>query len=136
VCVPNRSPERKRQQRNRWFRNGQKWSTGCEGRISVVKRRHGLNRCRYKTEVGMQRWVGLGVISDNLVNRKTGNRTITSISTRNQTSHRHEGRQLASPHAPNGRLIIDRKGLEAAWRRVQASIQRNRPAASRNEGDA
>jgi transposase, IS5 family len=71
VCVPNRSsksPERKREQKKRWFRNGQKWRTGCEGRISVVKRRHGLNRCRYKTEIGMQRWVGLGVISDNLVN--------------------------------------------------------------------
>jgi IS5 family transposase len=71
VCVPNRSSkslERKREQKKRWFRNGQKWRTGCEGRISVVKRRHGLDRCRYKTEVGMQRWVGLGVISDNLVN--------------------------------------------------------------------
>jgi transposase, IS5 family len=49
-------------------RNGQKWRTGCEGRISVVKRRHGLNRCRYRGEIGMQRWVGLGVIADNLVN--------------------------------------------------------------------
>jgi hypothetical protein len=38
------------------------------GSISVVKRRNGLNRCRYKTEAGMQRWVGLGVIADNLVN--------------------------------------------------------------------
>jgi IS5 family transposase len=62
------SPERKREQKKRWFRNGQKWRTGCEGRISVIKRRNGLNRCRYKGEVGMQRWVGLGVISDNLVN--------------------------------------------------------------------
>jgi len=52
----------------RWFRNGQKWRTGCEGRISVVKRRNGLDRCRYKGDDGMQRWVGLGVISDNLVN--------------------------------------------------------------------
>jgi IS5 family transposase len=34
----------------------------------VIKRRHGLTRCRYKGEVGMQRWVGLGVIADNLVN--------------------------------------------------------------------
>jgi IS5 family transposase len=34
----------------------------------VVKRRHGLNRCRYKGETGMKRWVGLGVIADNLVN--------------------------------------------------------------------
>ena len=71
VCIPNRStksPERKREQRKRWFRDGQKWRTGCEGRISVVKRRHGLTRCRYKGLVGMNRWVGLGVIADNVVN--------------------------------------------------------------------
>jgi IS5 family transposase len=71
VCIPNRSTrnsERKREQRKRWFRSGQKWRTGCEGRISVVKRRHGLRRCRYKGFVGMNRWVGLGVIADNVVN--------------------------------------------------------------------
>jgi IS5 family transposase len=70
VCVPNRStksPERKREQKKRWFREGQKWRTGSEGRISVVKRRHGLDRCRYKGDDGMQRWVGLGVIGDNLI---------------------------------------------------------------------
>jgi IS5 family transposase len=70
VCVPNRStksPARKREQKKRWFRNGQKWRTGSEGRISVVKRRHGLDRCRYKGDTGMHRWVGLGVIGDNLV---------------------------------------------------------------------
>jgi IS5 family transposase len=71
VCIPNRSsrsPQRRREQKKRWFRNGQKWRTGCEGRISVVKRRNGLNRCQYKADTGMQRWVALGVISDNLVN--------------------------------------------------------------------
>jgi IS5 family transposase len=71
VCIPNRSTksvERKREQKKRWFRAGQKWRTGCEGRISVVKRRHGLNRCRYKGDDGMKRWVGLGVIADNLIN--------------------------------------------------------------------
>ena len=71
VCIPNRStksPERKREQKKRWFRNGQKWRTGAEGRISVVKRRHGLNRSRYRGDVGMKRWIGLGVIADNLVN--------------------------------------------------------------------
>lgn len=71
VCIPNRSTksaERKREQKKRWFKNGQKWRTGCEGRISVVKRRHGLNRCRYKGDDGMKRWVGLGVIADNLIN--------------------------------------------------------------------
>jgi IS5 family transposase len=62
VCISNRStksPERKREQKKRWFRNGQRWRVGCEGRISVVKRRHGLNRCRYKGFVGMNRWVAL-----------------------------------------------------------------------------
>jgi IS5 family transposase len=71
VCIPNRSTksaERRREQKKRWFRNGQKWRTGCEGRISVVKRRPGLNRCRYKGQIGMKRWVGLGVIADNLIN--------------------------------------------------------------------
>ena len=71
VCIPNRStksPERKREQKKRWFRNGQKWRTGCEGRVSVTKRRHGLSRCRYKGSTGMHRWVGLGIIADNLIN--------------------------------------------------------------------
>ncbi len=43
VCIPNRatkSLERKREQKKGWFRDGQKWRTGCEGRISVVKRRN------------------------------------------------------------------------------------------------
>jgi hypothetical protein len=56
------------QTKKRWFRNGQKWRAGCEGRISVVKRRHGLDRSRCRGDAGMQRWVGLGVIADNLVN--------------------------------------------------------------------
>jgi transposase, IS5 family len=71
VSIPNRSTksaERKKEQKKRWFRNGQKWRTGCEGRISVLKRRHGLNRSRYKGDDGIQRWVGLGVIADNLIN--------------------------------------------------------------------
>ena len=82
VCIPNRSTksaERRREQKKRWFRAGQTWRTGCEGRISVVKRRHGLNRCRYKGDAGMQRWVGLGIIADNLI-------TV--------------GRALAKPRAP------------------------------------
>ncbi|HEV2323394.1 MAG TPA: ISNCY family transposase [Terracidiphilus sp.] len=69
VCIPNRatkSAERKREQRKRWFKQGQKWRTGCEGRISVLKRRHGLRRSAYKGDSGMKRWVGLGVIADNL----------------------------------------------------------------------
>ena len=71
VSVPSRSTKSaalKREQKKRWFKKGQKWRTGCEGRISVLKRRHGLNRCRYKGASGMKRWTGLGVIADNLIN--------------------------------------------------------------------
>jgi IS5 family transposase len=72
VAIPNRSPHRSAQrtrlEKKRWFRNAQKWRTGCEGRISLLKRRHGLNRCRYKGLPGIKRWVGLGVIADNLIN--------------------------------------------------------------------
>jgi IS5 family transposase len=71
VAVPNRntrSGERKKQEHSRWFRNAQRWRTGCEGRISVLKRRHGLNRCRYRGTDGMKRWVGLGIMADTLIN--------------------------------------------------------------------
>ena len=71
VSIPNRSTrsqERRRWEKQRWFKKGQKWRTGCEGRISLLKRRHGLARCRYHGLHGMRRWVGLGVIADNLIN--------------------------------------------------------------------
>lgn len=71
VSVPNRSTKseaRRQYQKQRWFKKGQKWRTGCEGRISLLKRRHGLRRSLYKKESGMKRWVGLGVIADNLIN--------------------------------------------------------------------
>jgi IS5 family transposase len=71
VAVPNRSTrsaERKKLEHSRWFKKAQRWRTGCEGRISVIKRRHGLSRCRYRGTEGMKRWVGLGVMADNLIN--------------------------------------------------------------------
>jgi IS5 family transposase len=71
VAVPNRSTrsaERKKLEHSRWFKKAQRWRTGCEGRISVIKRRHGLSRCRYRGAEGLKRWVGLGVIADSLIN--------------------------------------------------------------------
>lgn len=71
VAVPSqatKSQQRKERQKKRWFKKAQKWRTGCEGRISVLKRRHGMNRSRYKGTAGMRRFVGLGVIADNLIN--------------------------------------------------------------------
>jgi transposase, IS5 family len=62
-----KSPERRAHERQRWFRRGHRWRVGCEGRISVLKRRHGLQRCLYHGHEGMERWVGLGVIAGNLL---------------------------------------------------------------------
>jgi IS5 family transposase len=69
VAVPNkkgRNPARSKEQKQRWFRRAQRWRVGCEGRISVLKRRQGLRRCRYRGMDGMERWVGWAVITDNL----------------------------------------------------------------------
>src|SRR6202050_2126894 len=70
VSIPShdtKSPARKLRQKQRWFKKLQKWRTGCEGRISVLKRRHGLRRSLYRGRAGIQRWVGLGVIADNVI---------------------------------------------------------------------
>jgi transposase, IS5 family len=71
VAIPSqstKSPQRKQRQKKRWFKKAQRWRTGVEGRISLLKRRHGLNRSRYKGQRGIKRWVGLGVIADNVIN--------------------------------------------------------------------
>lgn len=52
--------------RSRSARAALRWRTGSEGRISALKRCHGLRRCRYRGATGMQRWVGLGAIANNL----------------------------------------------------------------------
>lgn len=66
-----KTPGRRAHERQRWFRRGQRWRVGCEGRISVIKRRHGLRRCRYRGAQGTARWVGLGVIANNLMSTAT-----------------------------------------------------------------
>jgi Transposase domain (DUF772) len=69
VCIPavgKPSAEQRAEQHQRWFRRGQRVRAGCEGRISVMKRRDGLARCLYRGPDGMQRWVGWGVVSNNL----------------------------------------------------------------------
>ena len=65
VAVPSsstKSAQRQQRQKTRRFKKAQKWRTGCEGRISLLKRRHGLDRSLYKGQSGMKRWVGLGTV--------------------------------------------------------------------------
>jgi IS5 family transposase len=61
-----KSKQRKTLERRKWFVNGRKWHAGVEGRISVLKRAHGLERCLDHGEHGFHRWVGWGIIAGNL----------------------------------------------------------------------
>ena len=60
-------PRLARETRTRGARAALRWRTGSEGRISALKRRHGLRRCRYRGAGGMQRWIGLGVLANDLL---------------------------------------------------------------------
>lgn len=61
-----KSAERLAHEKQGWFRRGRKWHAGVEGRISVLKRVFGLNRCLNHGENGFHRWVGWAVIANNL----------------------------------------------------------------------
>jgi len=54
-------------ERERWFRRGYRWRSGIEGRIGVLRRVYGLDRCPDHGSDGLKRWVGLGVLTANLV---------------------------------------------------------------------
>ncbi len=58
--------ERLRAERQRWFRHGCRFRAGIEGRISVLRRCYGLDRCRDHGEDGLGRWVGWGILTANL----------------------------------------------------------------------
>lgn len=60
-------PERKQQEKQRWFRRGLRFRAGIEGRIHVLRRDFGLDRCLDHGEAGMGRWVGWGIVTANLV---------------------------------------------------------------------
>lgn len=65
---PGRKNEaRKQHEKQRWFQQGRHWHAGVEGRISVLKRRHELDRCRDHGIQGFGRWIGWGVIVGNLL---------------------------------------------------------------------
>lgn len=60
-----------KQQRQRekqpWFKQGQRFRNGIEGRISVVRRTVQLTRCPTHGLDGFERWIGWGIIVANLV---------------------------------------------------------------------
>jgi len=69
VSIPYKgtlSATRRRIQRSRWFRMAQRWRANGEGRIGILKNVYGLDRCMYKDNDAMERWVGWCVFANNL----------------------------------------------------------------------
>jgi IS5 family transposase len=64
--VGRASRERQQHERQRWFRRGFRFRAGAAGRIHVLKRDYGLDRCRDHGEAGFGRWVGWGIVTHNL----------------------------------------------------------------------
>ena len=70
VVIPRKGkPGNARQtvERRSAFRRTVKWRTGCEARISALKRGYGLDRSRIDGTEGAKIWVGHGILAHNLV---------------------------------------------------------------------
>jgi IS5 family transposase len=71
----NKSAEREEYEGQGCYKRARRFRAGIEGRISVMKRREYLGRCRDKGEEGFGRWVGWGVLTANL---ETMSRTLAA----------------------------------------------------------
>ena len=70
VVIPRKGrPGAARQhvEKRRAFRRTIKWRTGCEGRISTLKRGYGWDRTRIDSTDGARIWTGHGILAHNLV---------------------------------------------------------------------
>lgn len=69
VVIPRRGKTTKVRQhteRQRGFRRTVKWRTGCEGRISHLKRNYGWDRSMIDSTEGARTWIGHGVLAQNM----------------------------------------------------------------------
>jgi len=69
VVIPRKGKPglaRQQLQRRRTFRRTVKWRTGCEGRISTLKRGYGWDRTRLDSLEGAKTWTGQGIFTHNL----------------------------------------------------------------------
>lgn len=69
ICLPRRgklSEKRRAAEQRSWFRRLQRWRAGGEATISVLKRKYGLGRTRFRGHPGARTWVGYGVFTYNV----------------------------------------------------------------------
>ncbi len=85
IPQPGRLTTKQRQREKQpWFKQGQRFRNGIEGRISVVRRTVQLRRCPNHGLDGFERWIGWGIVVANLVviarklhNRRRGSKRQT-----------------------------------------------------------
>ncbi len=61
-----KTKRRHRHERQAWFRAAQRFRNGIEGRISHLRRARGLTRCLNHGLSGFERWIGWGIIANNI----------------------------------------------------------------------
>jgi len=69
VGIPKRGKvreERRRYQKQSWFKRLQRFRAGIEARISLLKRKFGLKRSLMRGSPGVNIWVGQGILAHNL----------------------------------------------------------------------
>ena len=70
-CVPQRggkrTPEREAYEKSPQFKKGQRFRAGIEGRISVLIRGRGMNRCRTDGRERFEAFIGAVVLANNLL---------------------------------------------------------------------
>ena len=69
VVIPRKGrpgTARRQVEHSRGFRRTIKWRTGCEGRISTLKRGYGWDRTRLDNLEGAKTWTGQGIFTHNL----------------------------------------------------------------------
>jgi IS5 family transposase len=50
----------------KWFKDLQRYRAAGEAKISLLKRKYGLNRSRYRGLAGSKCWIGFGILTHNL----------------------------------------------------------------------
>jgi IS5 family transposase len=69
VSIPKRGKvgeERRRYQKQAWFKRLQRFRAGIEARISLLKRKFGLRRSRMRGSPRVKIWIGQGIFAHNL----------------------------------------------------------------------
>lgn len=61
-----KTKRRQRRERQAWFRAAQRFRNGIEGRMSHLRRARGLTRCLNHGLAGFERWIGWGIIANNI----------------------------------------------------------------------